>query len=430
MARLSGGAHVAEPAVAGSYSGRGRIVWTFADQALSSLTNAALAIVVARTVASGDFGAFAITLTTFGFVVGLVRAFVGEPFVVRFSAATESERRRGTAHASGAAICLGLLASLVCLAAAAVVGGVMASALVALAITLPGLMLQDTWRHMFFAAGRPRAATINDLVWTVLQFGLLGLLIARGEDSIFLITLAWGVSALVAAVVGYLQTGIAPSPTATWSWLQETKDIGVQLGLGFSINMGAINLVTYIIGGLVGLAAAGALRAAQTVLGPLNLLFAGFNAFVLPVLSRAAANGERLMRKAVLGSAVLATGAAVWVAILVLLPQKIGHAILGASWAGADRVMLPAGLVLLAGALVLGASNSLVALSRADLMLRITAVQAPLMLLLGVLGAWQGGVVAAAYGLVVAQMVGLVFCWYLFIKADADPRRWATAPTS
>jgi O-antigen/teichoic acid export membrane protein len=209
--------------------------------------------------------------------------------------------------------------------------------------------------------------------------------------------------------------------------LRETKDIGVQLGLGFTINMGAINLVTYVIGGLVGLVAAGALRAAQTLLGPLNLLFAGFNAFVLPVLSRAAANGERLLRKAVLGSAVLAAGASVWVAILVLLPSRLGREILQKNWDGADRVMLPAGLVLLAGALVLGASNSLVALSRADLMLRTTTVQAPLMLILGVLGAWQGGVVAAAYGLVAAQTVGLVYCWYLFLKADVDPRRQEAA---
>jgi O-antigen/teichoic acid export membrane protein len=259
----------------------------------------------------------------------------------------------------------------------------------------------------------------------VLQFGLLGLLLARGDASVFMITLAWGVSAVVAAVVGYLQTGIAPSPLATASWLRETRDISVQLGLGFTLNMGAINLVTYIIGGIVGLAAVGAVRAAQTVLGPLNLLFAGFNAFVLPVLSRAAVAGDRLLRPAVLGSAALTGVASVWVAILVLLPARIGHLLLGASWDGAHRVMLPSGLVLLAGALVLGASNSLVALSRADLMLKVTTVQAPLMLVLGVLGAWQSGVVAATYGLVIAQAVGLVFCWYLFVQADADPRRWA-----
>jgi O-antigen/teichoic acid export membrane protein len=428
VTRLRAGAHVAEaPDAAASYTGRSRMLWTFADQALSSLTNFALAIVVARSVSKDDFGAFALALLTFGFVVGLVRSFVGEPFVVRFSAANEAERRRGTSHASGAALALGVLASLICLVVAVVVRGDAGATFAALAISLPGLMLQDTWRHMFFAAGRPAAAAINDLVWAVLQFTLLGLLLAGGSESIFLITLAWGFSALAAAFVGYLQTGIAPSPLATFSWLRETKDISVQLGLSFTLNMGAINFVSYAIGGIVGLAAVGAMRAAQTVLGPLNLLFAGFGAFILPMLSKAAARGDRLMRTALLGSAALGSVTGVWVAILVLLPDRAGRAILGDSWAGADRLMLPSGLVLLAVSLVLGASNSLVALSRTDLMLRVTSIQAPLMLTLGIIGAWQWGVVAAAYGLAIAQCAGVITSWFLFIRADRDPRRWADA---
>jgi O-antigen/teichoic acid export membrane protein len=426
VTRLNSGAHVAEtPEAAASYTGRSRMLWTFADQALSSLTNAALAIVVAKSVGKDDFGAFALALLTFTFIVGLVRAFVGEPFVVRFSAANEAERRRGTAHGSGAALTFGALGAVICLGVAALIGGEAGPAFAALAVSLPGLMLQDTWRHMFFAAGRPAAATVNDFVWAVLQFVLLGLLLVNDDDSIFLITLAWGMSALVAAFVGYLQTGIAPSPLATFSWVRETRDISVQLGLGFTLNMGAINFVTYAIGGIVGLAAAGAMRATQTVLGPMNLVFAGFNAFALPMLSRAAAAGDRLLRQAFIGGVTLSGVAAVWVTILVLLPDRAGRAILGDSWAGADRLMLPSGLLLVSVALVLGATNALVALSRADLMLRLTSIQAPLMLILGVVGAWQWGVVAAAYGLLIAQTVGVVAGWVLFIRADADPRRWA-----
>jgi O-antigen/teichoic acid export membrane protein len=420
------GAHVAEPV--GKYSGRSRVLWTFADQGLSSLTNAGLSIVVARTVSSDDFGAFSLALLTFSFIVGLVRAFVGEPFVVRFSSVSGLERRRGTSYASGAAITLGVLASGVCLVVALVIGGPAALAFTALAICLPGLVLQDTWRHVFFASGRPAAATLNDLVWTVLQVILLWVLLAGHHDSVFLITLSWGASAVAAAFVGYVQTGIVPSPRAIVAWLKETRDIGVQLGLGFTVNMGAVNLATYAIGGIVGLVAVGALRATQVVLGPLNLLFAGFNAFVLPMLSRAAVEGERLLRRAVLGSLALGSVAGVWVAIMVLLPDRFGRMILGDSWAGASRVMLPAGLLLVAGALVLGASNSLVALSRADLMLRTTMVQAPLMLGLGLFGAWRWGVAGGAYGFAIAQLIGLVVCWYNFLQADVDPRRWAQSP--
>jgi O-antigen/teichoic acid export membrane protein len=266
---------------------------------------------------------------------------------------------------------------------------------------------------------------MNDLVWTVMQFSLLWVVLARGDESIFLITLLWGFSALVAAGVGVFQTGVLPAPQYAWSWLKETKDIGIKLGLGFSLNMGAVQLVTYLIAGMIGLVASAALRAAQTVLGPISLLFGGFNAFVLPVLSRTAAGGGRLLRMAVLGSLALGSVTGTWVAILVLLPDSIGEKILKGNWDGADSLMLPCGLLMLAGALVLGASNSLVALSRSDLMLRITSVQAPLMLAFGVLGAWQGGVVASTYGLVLAQTIGLLYSWFLFLKAEADPRRWA-----
>jgi O-antigen/teichoic acid export membrane protein len=424
--RRGRGAHLAEPTP--NYSGRSRILWTFADQGLSSLTNAGLSIVVARTVSDDNFGAFSLALLTFSFIVGLVRAFVGEPFVVRFSSLQGPIRRRGVGDAGGAAVTLGILAGGLCLIAATVIHGSTGLALSALALSLPGLMLQDTWRHMFFAAGRPAAATVNDLVWTVLQVILLWILLGGHHDSVFLITLAWGASALVAALVGYVQMGVMPYPSATWEWVQETKDISVQLGLGFTVNMGAVNFATYAIGGIVGLAAVGALRAAQVVLGPLNLLFAGFNAFVLPMLARAAGEGERLVRRAVLGSVALGSFAAVWVAVMVLLPNKIGHMILGNSWDGASKVMLPSGLVLVAGAIVLGASNSLVALSRADLMLRTTLVQGPLMLILGLFGAFRWGAPGAAYGFAISQFIGAVVCWYSFLQADADPRRWSAHP--
>jgi O-antigen/teichoic acid export membrane protein len=409
-------------------SARVRFFWTFADQGLSSLTNAALAIMVARTVDRSDFGAFSLALVTFGFVVGLVRAFVGEPFVVRFSAVDDVRRLRATSHATGTAISLGLLASVVCLPIAAVAGGPTGLAFAALAISLPGLMLQDTWRHLFFAAGRPRAATVNDLIWALLQFVLLGTLFVRGIHSIFWITLAWGVSALVAAVAGAWQTGVTPAPLAAFTWLRETRALNLRLAIGYTLNMGSVNLATYAVSLIVGVVAVGALRAAQVVLGPLNLLFAGFNAFVLPLLARRVAARQRLLRPAVVGSAALVLVTAPWVAIMLLIPGHLGHAVLGDSWPGARQVMLPSGLLMLASALVLGASNSLVALSRADLILRLTLVQAPLILLLGTFGGWRWGAVGAAYGFAAAQGVGLVICWALFVRADARARPDARSP--
>ena len=403
-----------------------RAVWTFADQALSSLTNAGVAIVVAVSTDRDDFGAFSLALVMFSFAIGLARALVGEPFVVRYSAAEPRRRKPAMAQASGAALSFGLAAGLVCLGVCAFTGGPTRQAYLALALGLPGLCVQDTWRHMFFAAGRPAAATVNDLVWVVLQVGALAALLLSGNRSMFLITLAWGASAGVAAVFGVLQTGVRPRPGASATWMRQNRDLNAQLAMGYVLNAGSVLIGTYAVGGLVGVVGVGALRGAQVVLGPLNLLFSGFNSFVLPMLSRTAADGRRLLRFAVPGSAALTLLATAWVAVLLLLPDVVGTRILGDSWSGAQQVMLPSGLVMIAVALALGASNSLVALRRGDLMLGLTLVQAPLILLLGVVGAWQAGYVGAAYGFAIAQVTGLVTCWVLFVRADAAGRRVTT----
>ena len=197
-------------------SARSRVVWTFADQALSSLTNAALALVVANVVSRDEFGAFSLALVTFSFVIGLGRSAIGDPFVVRFTNAEVRTRDRATGQAAGAAVVFGVVTGGLCALAALLVGGQARMALLALAVSLPGLVLQETWRHTSFAAGRPRAATVNDLLWAVAQFILLGLLIARGEKSVFLITLAWGASALMAGLFGIAQTRVWPAPAPPW----------------------------------------------------------------------------------------------------------------------------------------------------------------------------------------------------------------------
>jgi O-antigen/teichoic acid export membrane protein len=402
-----------------------RAVWTFADQALSSLTNFVLAIVVARAVSASDFGAFSLALVTFAFVVGLGRGMIGDPFVVRFTDAPRRIRRRATGQATGAALVFGALAGVVCALAAIFLTGHARYALLALALSLPGLVLQETWRHTFFAAGRPAAATVNDGVWAVVQFGLLGVLLAADVKSVFVITIAWGLSALVAAIVGILQTSIVPRPFSALAWYHETRDLNVRMALDFALNMGAVNLAIFLVGGIAGLVGVGALRAAQVLLGPLNLLFAGLSAFVLPALAREAASGRRLVRSALRASGATGAVASTWVVILLVLPTAVGDQILGESWAGAHSVMLGSGLVSIAVSFVLGASLGLKALRRADQMLRVTFLQSPLMLGLGALGAWQWGAVGAAYGFAIAQIFGLLICWTIFLRADAAP---ATGP--
>jgi O-antigen/teichoic acid export membrane protein len=401
---------------------RGRAVWSLFDQAVSSLTNAVLSIVVAREIGIASYGAFSLALITFAFVIGVARAMVSDILVIRFTDVPEEVRRRAGRAATGGAALMGAATGLVCAVAGYLTGGETSQALYALALALPGLLVQDTFRFIFFAAGHPKAAAINDVVWAVVQFAALGVLFVSDHKSVFLITLAWGAAALVAAVTACVQARLLPDLTQAKAWFVDHRDLNVRMGIEYATNMGAVNLATYVITAFIGLAGVGAIRAAQVLLGPLQLLASGIQSFVLPDMSTRAGRGQRLVRSALLTSAVLTAVAGTWVAILVLIPEAWGRELLKDSWDGAHSVMLPAGLTMVVIATSVGPALALRALRRPDMMLRVTLCQAPCILIFGVIGAILGGAVGAATGFALAQTIGTVAIWICVQIADVAPR--------
>ncbi len=395
-----------------------RAAWTFVDQALSSLTNAALSILVARSVTTDAFGAFSIALVTFSFAIGLSRAGITDALVIRHSADGPSSLRSAAGDAAGAALVLGVLAGGLLALAGLALSGLAGTALLALAVVLPGLLVQDAWRYAFFAGGRPRDAAANDLVWAVAQLTAVTAIITTGHASVATLTLAWGGAALVAAVVGAVQARVVPRPWRARRWLTRHRDLSGRLGLDYVLNMGAVNAATYLVGAIAGLAAVGALRAAQVLLGPLTLAFAAASAFALPLLSRWSAEGRRLLRPAVAVSAVLSAITLVWSVALYVLPTSVGTALLGDSWTVARAVLPLSAAAMLALALVTGATTALKGMGLAGRLLRITVVQSPLILALGCGGAALAGAQGAAAGLALAQAVGCVLGWVLLRRAS------------
>ena len=120
-----------------------RLGWGLADQALSSMTNFALAILVARSVSTAALGAFGLAFTTYTIKLGATRALCQEPLTVRYSATDEPEWRDGTAAATGVALVLGVLAGIVCVGAAFLFSGALRPSLIVLGIGMPGLIVQD-----------------------------------------------------------------------------------------------------------------------------------------------------------------------------------------------------------------------------------------------------------------------------------------------
>ena len=193
---------------------------------MSSLTNFLLSIYVARYLGATQFGAFSLAYVTYGFAINASRGLSIEPLLIRFSATNPLTWRRATARCTGTALLVGLVTGTCALAAGALVGGTTGLAFVALGLTLPGLMLQDSWRYAFFALGRGHHAFINDTVWAVVQLPSLVFLKMTGHADVFWFVFAWGAAAAVAAAFAPLQARVVPSLAGATEWLSRHRDLG------------------------------------------------------------------------------------------------------------------------------------------------------------------------------------------------------------
>ena len=81
------------------------------------------------------------------------------------------------------------------LGAAALLDGTAKGAFIALGLTLPGLLLQDSWRYAFFALGRGGQAFLNDVVWASALLPALIFLRATGHTNVSWFVFAWGATA-------------------------------------------------------------------------------------------------------------------------------------------------------------------------------------------------------------------------------------------
>jgi O-antigen/teichoic acid export membrane protein len=385
-----------------------------ADQALSSLTNFVLTFLAARTLAPAPFGAFALAFAAYLTGLGVARAVGTEPFSVRYSTAALVEWRRAAARASGSATVVGLVLGAVMLAAGLVLRGQLRVTLISIAVFMPGLLLQDTWRFTFFAARRGRSAAANDLSWVICLASALAVVFRRGAVGAPELAVAWGASGSVAGLVGIWQARVIPRPMAALGWWREHRDLGGRFAAEFATTFGAGQLVLYVVGAVAGLAAVGAIRAAQVLLGPLNVVFMGSGLFGVPEAARAAARSRRHVEG--LGALLsLATGGAAlaWTALVLVLPDTVGLRLLQEAWGPARAVVLPVGLWMASAGVSLGSATVLRGLADARTSLCARVIQACAALGGASLGALAGGAAGAAWGGACAGALSAAVWWAL-----------------
>ena len=392
-----------------------RAAWGVADQMLSSATNFALGVFVARSSTPTEFGVYGLIFATYLIALNVARPLSMEPLQIRFTGAASQTWASAVRGAAGTVVVVGAVIGAACVAAGFLVGGFAGNALVILGLGLPGLLLQDAWRLAFFGRGDDRAALLNDLVWAGLLFPIIAVLLVGGRDTPLALVAAWEVAALVAAIVGIRQMGIAPRPAAARSWLREQRDLGRPLLVDRMATNGVAELAPYAIGAIAGLEAVGALRAAQLLFGPFSVIFQGLSLISLPEAVRLAEHPRgRLLPAAIVFTAGLVVLAIATGLFLLLLPDSVGEALLGQSWPGAEAILLPYTLVVAGSMFGAGPNVGLRALSAAVESMRVGIARSVLLLTGSLVGATLGAAPGAALGMAAGQWIGNAISWLQF----------------
>ena len=237
------------------------------------------------------------------------------------------------------------MTGIIVLAVTPLLGGSTRMAFLALGLTLPGLLLQDSWRFAFFAHGRGALALVNDTVWAIALVAGFVILRATGHETVFWARLRLG-------RLGRRRRG-ARRRSRRESLPRLARDspmardaLGPRTSVpGRGHHQQRLDAVGHLRRSalLLGLAAVGAVQAASLLMGPYMVVISGMGLVLLPEAVRILrVSPPRLPHLCVLISVAFSALAAAWgIALLIVLPMGLGEALLGSLWRPTYPLVLP-----------------------------------------------------------------------------------------
>ncbi len=390
----------------------GRASWSFADQALSSLSNAALSLLIAKATSVEGYGYFAVAFTIYTFLLGVSRGMANQPYLMRLAGVDHDQANVGARASTGLALMLGVLCTVVLVPAALFFGGIAGVAVATMALALPGLLVQDVWRSVFIARQRPRSAVANDALFAVIQFTGLVVAVAAGVSEPVPLIMIWTLAGWVAAGAAICQGGGLPSVGDGVDFARRNRDLSRYLVAEWLTVLGAAQVALLLVGALGSAADVGSLRAAWTLLGPLTILVVGTFSFLVPELVRhPRLPGRSLRRVAVAVSGVLVVVTLAWGLAMLRLPEDAGRAVLGDVWPGARMTLLSMTLWMVGAALSTGPITVIRACGYARPSFTVNVLIGVLLLICTPAGFLLAGAPGAAAGFAVANLAPAPLFW-------------------
>jgi hypothetical protein len=378
------------------------------DQAVYSLGNLGIGILVLRAGTAAQFGDFSLSFLTINLLVVACRGFTGE-YLLQSPAGGGQARAalRRSILAAGVVV-------LFCAALIPFVSSGVRSLVVVTCLVAPVVLVEDyATRYILIWARRSDLAALSDTVWLGAQFGVWALL-PRTLNPETRGMAAWGIAAFVSAI---------PVALAVFRILHRDGSGRGRIDRKRALHMSGDNLVaaspaplsTAIVTLVASISVAGILRGGQLAFNSLTVAMYGFRSVAL---RESRANEGEFPRLFVV---MLVAITAAWTLVLLVIPEHFAHIVFGSQWPAIRRIVPPIAVGRVVQAVLMGITVS--ARSKAQTKKVLFArIATTVLILVGIgAGAHFGGALLASWMDAAAQLVLLPLWYYIFRVARSSP---------
>lgn len=391
------------------------------DQVIAGASNVLIAVLAARLMSVASFGLFGIVFLVYMIALGVTRALVSDPLLVHpLEAQDRLGEVIGTTCLLGIAVALGVLVAGL---GALLVDPRLGDALLVLAACMPLLALQDLGRYLGFATQKPAAAVVLDVSWLVLLLVAVSALFVTGTHVLAWFIAAWGGSGAAAGLLLFAQhppRGVRFG----FSWLRHTWGFSWRYLISYTSTQGTALGLSGGVGAIAGARALGAVQGAVLLVRPFMTFQVAAIAASLGEVARAVAADQRPRRQAIRTSALTTAAALINAVALLVLPDGLGHAVLGATWHAAKPLLLPTGMQIVFLGLLTGVRAGLLGMRAIRTAMVIDVAGTVVVLVAAAIGAVINGALGALWAVSAGWGLLMIVWWVTFLsqtRAPAEP---------
>lgn len=392
----------------------GRLATAFAapaDQAITSVSNILLSVVVARSEDLREFALFSTFWLVHVLFLVVARGMHGEVLQIVSARTPDSAIARQDSAVSVAQFALAVSTSY--LTASIFLGGSLRVYALLFALVTPFVFLQDHFRYTCFARLCMRDALHSDVVFLAIQVGsLVGFFAIWGHVTPAAAIFTWGLGAMI--------TLTARGPRAMLQcrlrshWLIDWRFLASRFTVEALIMRGSSHLALIGVGLVASVDALGAIRGAALIFGPASVLLAGVLAIGIP---RAAREGSSFSKSDHTIRATCWFLLAVVAYALALSTGGIGPSMLGDSWRVTQPLIVPYAVFVLCTGLQVPAIVRLRSEGHANESLKARGILAALRLGAAPIGVHWASASGAVWGLALAEAIGTTALWRQALRA-------------